>query len=69
MNDEKIGYVPSYDALMSTYKRWVLSLKDIGIPKAMKDACRAQFQRLILIQTEEEKNIAPEHERGGHSCW
>ena len=53
MINKETVYVPSFDALMSTCKRWVSSVKDITVPKAMKDACKAQFPKVIQKQIEE----------------
>ena len=39
MIDEETGMMPGFDALMSTFKRWVSSLKDMGIMKTVKTHC------------------------------
>ena len=65
MVDEENGYVPSFDALMSTCKRWVSSVKDIGVPKAMKDACKAQFPKRIQKQIEEGQMSYPDMKEVG----
>jgi len=38
---------PVFDRLIGTCKRWVSSTKNIGIPKAEKEHCIAQFQSLM----------------------
>ena len=44
---------PVFDRLIGTCKRWVSSTKTIGIPKAEKEHCIAQFQSLMKIQLDE----------------
>lgn len=53
MTDEETGFVPVFDKLIGTCKRWVSSKKDIGIQKSIKNHCRNQFQSLMKIQMSE----------------
>ena len=53
MIDEETGMVPVFDKLIGTCKRWVSSLKEIGVPKSVKNHCKSQFQCLMAIQMRE----------------
>jgi hypothetical protein len=50
MTDEETGMIPVFDKLMGTCKRWVSFMKDIGLPKVVKEHCCRQFQPLMKIQ-------------------
>ena len=50
MTDEETGIIPVFDKLMGTCKRWVSFMKDIGLPKVVKEYCRHQFHPLMKIQ-------------------
>ena len=52
MIDEEVKIFPTFKGLIITCKRWVSSSQDVGIPMAMKQHCKDQFQQLAQIQLE-----------------
>ena len=52
MIDEEAKIFPTFEGLICNCKRWVSSSRDVGIPMAMKQHCKDQFQQLAQIQLE-----------------
>ena len=48
--DEETKMFPDFDKLIGTCKRWVSILKDIRMPKRLKEHCIRQFQHLMKLQ-------------------
>ena len=53
MIDSATGYVPVFDKLMGTCKRWISTNKDLSILKCKKQHYRSQFQSLMKIELKE----------------
>ncbi|KAL7536826.1 LOW QUALITY PROTEIN: hypothetical protein ACHAXR_007426 [Thalassiosira sp. AJA248-18] len=65
MIDAETGMVPTFDKLIGTCKRWVSSVKNIGVPMEVKDHCKKQFQALMKIQIKEGQISYPDMKEVG----
>ena len=60
MTDEETGMIPVFNKLMGTCERCVSFMKDIGLPKVVKEHCRRQFHPLMKIQFDRGQISYPE---------